>query len=354
MQKKIIALAVAGLASSAAFAQTNVTVYGTIDMAYVHQSDSVDDANAQNNIDDGGWDRSRFGLKGTEDLGNGLSASFQQEFGLKADNQNGATLQRQSFVSLAGKGWGSIKAGGFWNIVDDVVSGTSAGGGSQVNWGEGVIDLSLNTFASNAVQFDSLDYSGFKFAVGYSSNFTSADDSVSGDNLRTWFGGASYTNGALFVGATYTHGSKASDDVNYDEWLLGAAYDFGVAKVGLAYADASLDSDVDFTTSALVSIGTNELDRRTWRANVSVPITAKDTVTLSYTDSKLELHDGLSNYDASAWGIAYMHALSKRTNLYASAYVADANHGFLVLNTDGTNSYDGFETGFKVGVRHQF
>ncbi len=216
MQKKIVALAVAGLASSAAFAQTNVTVYGTVDMAYVHQSDSVDDANAQNNIDDGGWDRSRFGLKGTEDLGNGLSASFQQEFGLKADNQNGATLQRQSFVSLAGKGWGSIKAGGFWNIVDDVVSGTSAGGGSQVNWGEGVIDLSLNTFASNAVQFDSLDYSGFKFAVGYSSNFTSADESVSGDNLRTWFGGASYTNGALFVGATYTHGSKASNDVNYD------------------------------------------------------------------------------------------------------------------------------------------
>ena len=51
MQKKIIALAVAGLASSAAFAQTNVTVYGTVDMAYVHQSDSVDDANAQNNID---------------------------------------------------------------------------------------------------------------------------------------------------------------------------------------------------------------------------------------------------------------------------------------------------------------
>ena len=86
MQKKIIALAVAGLLSGAAFAQTNVTVYGTIDMAYVHQSDSVTDANAQNNIDDGGWDRSRFGLKGTEDLGNGLSVSFQQEFGLKADN----------------------------------------------------------------------------------------------------------------------------------------------------------------------------------------------------------------------------------------------------------------------------
>ena len=62
MQKKIIALAVAGLVSGAAFAQTNVTVYGTLDMAYVHQSDSVTDpsgqkANAQNNIDDGGWDR---------------------------------------------------------------------------------------------------------------------------------------------------------------------------------------------------------------------------------------------------------------------------------------------------------
>ena len=351
MQKKIIALAVAGLVSGVAFAQSNVTIYGTVDMAYVHQSDTGSTGgNAYNAIDDGGWDRSRFGLKGTEDLGNGLSVSFQQEFALHADVNGGPITQRPAFVSLAGKGWGSIKMGNFWNVVDDTASNASAGGGGQVGWGEGVIDVSLLTLANNAVQFDSLDYSGFKFAAGYSSNFHSAnDDSVSDKNMRAWFGGANYTNGGLFVGATYTSGSQGMNNVDYDEWLLGASYDFKMAKVGLTYADASIDGDANFLAAA-----TNKLDRKTWRANVSVPVTAKDTVTLSYTDSNLERHDHMSDYDASAWGIAYMHALSKRTNLYAAGYLADANHGFLVIDPDGSGSYDAYQTGLKVGVRHQF
>ena len=359
MQKKMFALVAAGLVSGVAVAQTNVTVYGIIDMAYIHQSDSARGvSNAYNAIDDdGNWNRSRFGFKGTEDLGNGLSVSFQQEFGLHADVNNGAISQRPAFVSVAGKGWGSIKAGNFWSVVDDTVSYSSAGGGGQVGWGEGVIDLSLITLANNAIQFDSLEYSGFKFSVGYSSHFqwdNNDDSAIADNNMRAMFAGASYCtvagcDGGLYVGATYTKGKEGANNVDYDEWLIGASYDFKVAKVGLAYADAAIDGDANFGTS-----GTNELDRRTWRANVSVPFTAKDIVTLSYTDSTLERHDGMSDYDANAWGIAYMHELSKRTTVYASAYTADANHGFLVASPDGEPSYDAFETGFKVGIRHTF
>ena len=126
MQKKIIALAVAGLASGVAFAQSNVTIYGIVDMAYVHQSSAVAAGdNAYNAIDDGGWDRSRFGFKGTEDLGNGLSVSFQQEFAVRTDVNGGPITQRPAFIALAGKGWGSIKAGNFWSVVDDTVSNSS-------------------------------------------------------------------------------------------------------------------------------------------------------------------------------------------------------------------------------------
>ena len=60
MQKKIIALAVAGLVSGVAFAQTNVTVYGAIDMAYMHKSDVISGktTNAYNAFDTNGWDAS--------------------------------------------------------------------------------------------------------------------------------------------------------------------------------------------------------------------------------------------------------------------------------------------------------
>ena len=353
MQKKIIAMAVAGLISGVAIAQSNVTIYGTIDMAYVHQSKAVVAGdNAYNAIDDGGWDRSRFVLKGTEVLGNGLSVSFQQEFAVHTDVNGGPITQRPGFVALAGKGWGSIKAGNFWSVVDDTVSNSSAGSGGQVGWGEGVIDIVPVTLANNAVQFDSLDYSGFKFAVGYSSHYQwdgLNDNASSNNNMRAWFGGVNYTNGDLFVGATYLHGSQGLNNIDDDEWLLGASYDFKVAKVGLAYSDISIDGDTNFGV-----VGSDKLDRKTWRANVSVPITDRDTVTLSYTDSKLERNHNLSDYDASAWGVAYMHALSKRTTLYAAGYVADAKQGFLLLNSDGSASYDGYENGAKFGIRHQF
>ena len=74
MQKKIIALAVAGLVSGAAFAQSNVTVYGIADAAFQYSSSSyVNGVKSQSAINDGGQDGSRVGFKGTEDLGNGLS-----------------------------------------------------------------------------------------------------------------------------------------------------------------------------------------------------------------------------------------------------------------------------------------
>ena len=93
MQKKLIALAVAGLASTAAFAQTNVTIYGQIDYGYAYRFDGRDVGSVVPNVAggptpsgagrlDSGIDAgNRLGFKGTEDLGNGLKAVFLLEQG---------------------------------------------------------------------------------------------------------------------------------------------------------------------------------------------------------------------------------------------------------------------------------
>ncbi|MDE2585773.1 MAG: porin, partial [Betaproteobacteria bacterium] len=100
MQKKIIALAVAGLASTAAFADTNVQIYGILDMGIGHSQNSYNQsslspggsspiANAADKyantgvtgMFNGGMSASRIGLKGSEDLGNGLKAVFKLETG---------------------------------------------------------------------------------------------------------------------------------------------------------------------------------------------------------------------------------------------------------------------------------
>src|SRR5574343_864641 len=105
MQKKIIALAIAGLASTAAFAQTNVTIYGVADVGYAHLR--ADGKKSMNNIDSGLLAGSRIGFKGVEDLGNGLKALFTLEYALAMDTNGSVgqidspwsgTATRQSFV----------------------------------------------------------------------------------------------------------------------------------------------------------------------------------------------------------------------------------------------------------------
>ena len=114
MQKKIIALAVAALASSAAFAQSNVTVYGIADVgqAFVKSSGAANGVN-QGTVGRLDSNSSYLGFKGVEDLGNGLKALFQFETGFAADKgfwSSTATSGRDSYVGLTSN-FGTVLAG---------------------------------------------------------------------------------------------------------------------------------------------------------------------------------------------------------------------------------------------------
>ena len=115
MQKKIIALAVAALASTAAFAQTNVTIYGIAD-ASVSATTNLGATTGQTGfkVNSGTLSTSRIGFKGVEDLGNGLKALFVLEYGLAMDasapigtSTITSAAARQQFVGLTG-GFGTV------------------------------------------------------------------------------------------------------------------------------------------------------------------------------------------------------------------------------------------------------
>ena len=356
MQKKIIALAVAGLVSGAAFAQTNVTVYGAIDMAYISQSDAVkgSQTNAYNALDTNGWDASWFGLKGTEDLGNGLTASFQAEMGILPDNQNAATQQRSTFVKLEGKNWGSIKAGNYF--IDTVLFNTK-GGFDNYGMSEKAIRIGANTWANNAIRYATPSWGGLQASVGYSSNFTFGQDDqqTQEGNNRTWFGDVTYSNGPLFVGATYSNFGKGGDSkTDGHEWNIGAAYDFKVVNVGLVYDSIRFNSMGFDWINTNSFIGDTDLDRDTWRLNVGVPITAKDSVYMSYANVHSKYHaDGdYDKFSQNAFGVGYKHNLSKRTSVYAQAYFVDADD--LAFMNFKQQSGETLQNGYQVGMRHTF
>lgn len=352
MQKKIIALAVAGLVSGAAFAQSNVTVYGTVDMAYVYQGGHNNDAiHSYSALDDGGWDSSRFGLKGTEDLGNGLSANFVQEYGTNLDTKSDGFRIRNSYVSLAGKSWGEVKLGSFGSVHDDYGGWSEAGG---MSWGHGVMDLLVTGDAYNAVEYISPSFSGLQFKVGYSSNYQNTQDqkydgTQATSNIRAYFGSVAYANGPLQVALSYDNANGQGTEFQKDEIQLSGGYDFGVVKLGLGYDYASV------TPTNAVQGSTDDFVRDSYRVVLGVPVGPRVDLAVSYASANLDRGNRGADYEADGWGLSGVYKLSKRTNLYAAAYFSDADHGYLESVDDGNYTFNsGYDNGFKMGVRHQF
>ena len=367
MQKKIIALAVAGLVSGAAYAQVapnNVTLYGIVDMGYAYSWDNkLDNVKAQHDIKSGGLDGSRVGVKGEEDLGNGLKATFDATWAFSSDNNSAVTMGEGSSVGLAGN-FGAVKAGYFGNFLDDNTGTDASGRHGAINTGS----LYGTGKYANFVAYYSPVFSGLQVKAGFSSNALTADNSPSQaaaltGNVRAYTVAVAYENGPLKAGVAYAKykgeendNYKGSNDSSYD-WNAGIKYDFGVAAVSL-FTGQQKAGDVQGPNfnSGLNTAGV--FDKNTfWALGAAFPVSANDTIKVGYGQSKLKSTvDGLSDGKGKAWNLVYLHSLSKRTTAYAMyGNLAGSNDNYWAANLVGSdgaaNTYQQF---FNVGLRHTF
>lgn len=222
MQKKLIALAVAGLVSAPAFAQSNVTVYGRMDIGVFSQDDV--NGNSVTTVQNSGWTTSRLGFKGSEDLGNGLKAIFQIESRLRNDGDNNLNTNRDTFVGLTG-GFGTLIAGRNSTPLNNWLSDYDPSGTANAFRSTNVnLTGSLETRVSNSVVYAAPKMGGLDAAVLY------APDENDGVKNDVYGIGLQYKTGPL--GAFYTF--HAIDNV-VDNHAVGAYYDLGVAKVMATY-----------------------------------------------------------------------------------------------------------------------
>ena len=86
--KKVLVLAVAGVLSSLAYAKPSVTLYGTADggLVYQHVKNTGEKGTDTLALESGINDTTKWGLKGSEDLGNGTKVSFKLENGYNLDD----------------------------------------------------------------------------------------------------------------------------------------------------------------------------------------------------------------------------------------------------------------------------
>ena len=382
MQKKIIALAIAGLASTAAFAQTNVTIYGSVDAGYSYRFDpetkaarNSGNSNSRSSIDTGNHGGNRLGFKGTEDLGNGLKAVFLLEQGFTFDgssatnSQGGRTFGRQAYVGLTG-GFGTAIAGrlytpffSLWSSVDPFGAGTVGEARNVWSSGGGVDGLLDPVRVDNAVAYVSPNFGGFDVTLAYS-NGTGIGDAATAENANNnarnntvYAVLAKYAAGPVNVGLNVHRIAAGSGIANstaksVDNYTLAGTFDAKVVKV---HALATYNV-VDSSASRADFTGSN------YMLGLSVPV-GKATIktSVNYSDYNGEANSGLKGV-AVQYALGADYALSKRTNVYTAYALQDSQSARAatsmgtadVSNNGMAGTANPFQQGFQVGVRHQF
>lgn len=346
MQKKLIALAVAAAAAAPAFAQSNVTIYGRLDMGVASYGSHIGNESTTNGIDSNVFRTSYLGFKGVEDLGNGLKAGFDLQYKLTVDSGdlNGETGNRDTFVFLNG-GFGTVALGRLTHFQDRLLGsvdpmGSSNLTGYDIGWNVGAAQMGYDdTRLDNTIAYISPSFSGLTVSAAYSTNAGAAETLGNDADIRVWAISPVYKNGPITLGLNY---HKADNQANDDEetvWDIAAAYDFGMVKLSAAYGQDKFES----------ALGDNKAKQ--WFVGASAPVGAAGKVALVYGSQ--ETLDDVKNSDIDRWALGYQHSLSKRTTLFAEYGNLDIEKNASKAGLEGKFK-DGYERGVGVGMVHTF
>ena len=386
MKKTLAAVAVLGAFAGSALA-ADVQLYGIVDTGFLYTHTDTDKAGADAvdklEMKSGMASGSRFGFKGTEDLGNGLKVGFVLENSFDSDtgalNKSGLLFHREASLFLEGS-FGKLAMGRIGSINNGVSSWGKYGMISA--FGTSFTDYSAQagTFAMGAGMWDNMvayqtpTFAGFtayaQYGIGNSvKNYGSVENESSSN--RYYALGATYANGPLNLYA-------AVDSINYASWnndtaaqpgdvddsltvTIGGNFDFEVLTLfaGAQYfdeIDASKTSGILGTTEGLRTGFAGKLEG--WGLGVSAKIPAGPGVALvgvGYVDAEAAGSVAPANEkdELTRWVVSagYDYPFSKRTDVYVVAtYMQDS----LKFTAPAAQDQDPYVFGAMVGLRHKF
>lgn len=356
MKKTLAAVAVLGAFAGSAVA-ADVTLYGLVDYGVRYQNLDADMAGADktNKVDmkSGANSGSRFGLKGTEDLGNGVKVGFVLENGFAADtgalgDKNNRLFDREAQLFVDGSfgrvSFGRVgqlaSANGSYGLLG--VTGPFSTGYGDATSGLKFVGANGFTRFDNTITYMTPSFGGLTVYAQYSSSVSSTGTENESDTDRA------YGIGAKFVGAGLTLVGVV-DSTNYQSFgtgavskdmddaltvTLGGNYDFQVAKVyfGGQYFD---NAKTVATTNVIVDankakIGTGytlgSLGAEGWGLGLGVGVPVMGGTASAYA-GYLDA-DSVDDSDASlkrfTGAVGYSYTFSKRTSMYSTlSYTKD-------------------------------
>ena len=350
MKKTTFALAVAAALSLTA-AQAETVLYGSLRIGVDYTSgygyNAGSDSDEYMDVVDTG---SRFGLKGGEELGNGVGVVFQAEWGFNAaegGSEGSGFENRLAYIGLTGD-FGTFAIGRqdlpFYNTIygdaTDVFNevGTSAtavaavyglSGGSAGITSSSITTADISELASrsgNMIAYVSNNYSGFSFTAGLVAD--------SGGNSKTadaWQVTAKYENSGFRAGAGYM---EAKDLGN--SWGVNGGYSNDMFNVGVAYAQGDVDN------SSADSDGWDVMGEYYF---------GDSTVRARYGQAHVD-NGAFGEGDLDSWSVGFEHKLSKRTRTWVEYARNDVTFD---NNTQVNNTiFDENADRVNIGIRHDF
>lgn len=366
MKKTLVALAVLGSFAGVASAATSVTLYGTVDAGYegwsygkdfsgynstfVQGSGAGPVADSKSGNSEG---NSKIGVKGQEDLGNGLAATFQLEGEINGDTGSSNLFNKESTVGLKGA-FGEVKFGRSKSQMELALGGVVPG--------HRVADVDLYSVVSSRHSnglFYSYDNAGFSFGADVTTKGGALGDDHEGEKgqkvgwgVRAGYAGNVGGNVTLLARAAYQRdGVLSNNKQQYEAGGLLAAvvpYANNALTVGVAYAQGRGEAK-DLVTAKFDATPFNTtVDKaRTWSGVVASTFGPNDSAYVKYQQRKGKLEDGSVAYNGNVWAIGYEHALSKRTSVYADV-------AYATIKDTGGEKNKGTATGYSVGLSHSF
>lgn len=373
MNKKLLAFAVAAAFAAPMVANAdsgNVTIYGV-----AHASiDRADPGSAAAGFNDDAWrvssNSSRLGFKGTEDLGNGLSAVWQMETGVNLDAGTSATgfMTRNSFVGLSSKAAGTAILGrhdtpyklgtGSLDVFAETMGDYNAVVG---NFGGGV---AFDSRLGNVMAYISPTWSGFHFAAAaVMANET--NNSTNKDGSAYSLTGV-YANGPLFASLSYEQAKDISGSsteaapadlaatlVTLEKaraTKLGLGYDAGVAKVNLIWEQIKVNAPA-----------ASDMTRNAWYLAGVAPMGKMVDLKAAYGRIGDTSNNAASDDGASQITVGADYKFSKRTTAYA-LYSRMNNKDGGMYGLGGNGAGGAFSpaaagqdpTVFSLGMKHAF
>jgi len=371
-------MAAGGVFVSNAYA-ADLVLYGIVDGGVQYQSVEIDNVGKaeKTGMHSGGRAGNRWGLRGSEDLGDGLKAIFTLENGFMLEtgdvgDARRRSFNRQAYLGLSSEHLGTLTFGRQYNIGFFYL-------GSIGPFGNGFSLASrIPTFSSAVVRYDNLFkyetpiFGGFQAAIGYSNDTgfgsgtpweVSGREDAGGDSITALTLGMHYTQGPLKLAVNYDRLQKVpsselpgAETGSIQVWNAGVSYDLQVLRLDLAYGQ-DIDGRIAASNANVTALGNmnpmpnvvydNGFKTNNYQIGLSTPIGNGRILAawqMSSSNLRGETVAGNGVGKQQSLSLGYLLDFSKRTSFYA--------HGTYMKNPayiDGAKSQE-----YRIGLNHKF